>query len=257
MKLRYLNLTIDHLNERHYSEKKRFAYNFTSNCRFIANYLSKSIRKYKIENNIGIRMLSVTLTPDENHIKINECGCVLKVFLHFTRKDMEKLMLLKKHEERFATYLNLYERGYEYARTQGFEIGQDTLLSLHRDFRENGYKNEWIWKKKLFRELDLYVFFRCTFTTIDFTLSIEVFNAKQTQRKLKETILRTYPDEICYDKDFRHIIINGNQIIITDFLDRPFLSFSLDKLRNGILSVDNYGHDLLHKYDDEIKLIEW
>lgn len=257
MKLRYLNLRIDRLNERYYSDKERFAYNFSSNCRFIANYLSKAIRKYKIENNIGIRMLSVTLTPDENHIKILECDCVLKVFLHYTKEDMEKLLLLKKREERFDAYLKLYERGYEYARTQGFEVGQDTLLSLHHDFRENGYRNEWLWKKKLFRELDLYVFFQCAFTTIDFTLSIEVFNAKKNVMKLKEVLFRTYPDEICYDKDFRNIIFNENHIIITDFLDHPFLSISIDDLRHGILSIQDYGHDLLHKYDDEIKQIEW
>lgn len=257
MKLRYLNLTIDRFNEQYYSDEKRFAYHFTSNCRFIANYLSKAIRKYKIENSIGITMLSVTLTPDENHIKINEGDCVLKVFLHFTKKDMERLLLLKRYEERFDAYLALYERGYEYARMQGYEIGQDTLMSLHHDFRENDYKNEWLWKKKLFREFDLYVFLQCAFTTIDFTLSIEVLNAKKNVVKLKKTLLRTYPDEICYDKDFRHIIINENQIIITDFLDHPFLSINIDKLRNGILSVDDYGHDLLHKYDDEIKLIEW
>lgn len=68
---------------------------------------------------------------------------------------------------------------------------------------------------------------------------------------------RTYPDELCYDKDFRHMIIKENRIIITDFLDHPFFSISMDKLKEGVLSIDDYGHDLLHKYDDEIKQIEW
>ena len=85
MKLRYLNLIVDRLNEQYYSEDRRFAYNFTSNCRFIANYLSKAIRKYKVENNYGIRMLCITLTPDGYNVKIHECDCVLKVFLHFTK----------------------------------------------------------------------------------------------------------------------------------------------------------------------------
>ena len=53
------------------------------------------------------------------------------------------------------------------------------------------------------------------------------------------------------------MIIKENQIIITDFLDHPFFSISIDKLKEGVLSIDDYGHDLLHKYDDEIKQIEW
>ncbi len=257
MKLRYLDLRIDRFNDRYYSDEKRFAYNFSSNCRFIANYLSKAIRKYKIENNIGINMLSIRLTPDENHIKIWESDCTLEVFLHYTKEDMEKLMLVKNRQERFDAYLELYERGYRYAREQGFEVGQDTLLALHRDFRENGYRNEWLWKKKLFRELDLYVFFKCAFTTTDFTLSIEVLNAKKNVVKLKEVLFRTRPDEFSFDKDFRNMIIKDNRIIITDFLDHPFFSISIDKLQEGVLSIDDCGHDLLHKYDEEIKQIEW
>ena len=35
------------------------------------------------------------------------------------------------------------------------------------------------------------------------------------------------------------------------------LVISIGDLNNGVLSVDGYGHDLLHKYDKEIKLIEW
>ena len=256
-KLRYLNLRIDCYHEQYYSDNMRFAYNFASNCRFIANYLSKAIRKYKIENGFGITMLSIRLTPDDNSIKIDRCDAVLEIFLHFTKEDIAKLLMLKNREERFEAYLELYERGYEYAKAEGFEIGQDILLSLHRDFRENNYKNEWIWKKKLFRELDLYVIFQCTFTSTDFTLSIEVLNAKKNIVKLKDVLLRTYPDEICYEKDFRNIVIVDNQILITDFLDHPFLSISIGDLNNGVLSVDGYGHDLLHKYDKEIKLIEW
>ena len=256
MKLRYLNLIVDRLNEQYYSEDRRFAYNFTSNCRFIANYLSKAIRKYKIENNYGIRMLCVTLTPDRDNVKIHECDCVLKVFLHFTKKEMESLLSLTSKEDRYEAYLELYERGYNYAEKQGYNIGQDTLLSLHREFREKNYKNEWLWKKKLFRELDLYVFFQCSFTSVDFTLSIVVYNAKKSMMKLKEVLLRTYPDEICYDKDIRHLVYSDDKLTISDFLDHPFLSINLDALKNGVLSVDNCGHDLLHRYDDEIKIIQ-
>ena len=130
-------------------------------------------------------------------------------------------------------------------------------MILHRNFRELGYKNEWLWKKKLFREHDMYVFFKCAFTTIDFTLTIEVMNAKKDILRLKQVLFRTYPDELCYDKDFRHIIIDGSSLIITDFLNHPFIGINIDDLKNNILTVDGYGHDLLHKYEKEIKLIEW
>ena len=63
MKLRYLYLGFDNLNERYYSDKKRFAYNFTSNYRFIANYLPKTIIKYNIEHNRGVNMFYISLSP--------------------------------------------------------------------------------------------------------------------------------------------------------------------------------------------------
>ena len=103
----------------------------------------------------------------------------------------------------------------------------------------------------------MYVFFKCAFTTIDFTLTIEVMNAKKDILRLKQVLFRTYPDELCYDKDFRHIIIDGSSLIITDFLNHPFIGINIDDLKNNILTVDGYGHDLLHKYEKEIKLIEW
>ena len=107
MKLRYLNLRIDRYHEQYYSDNMRFAYNFASNCRFIANYLSKAIRKYKIENGFGITMLSIRLTPDDNSIKIDRCDAVLEIFLHFTKEDIAKLLMLKNREERFEAYLEL------------------------------------------------------------------------------------------------------------------------------------------------------
>lgn len=41
------------------------------------------------------------------------------------------------------------------------------------------------------------------------------------------TVIRTLPDEVCYDSLFKDIVIENDSLSITDFLDRPKFTFSL------------------------------
>jgi len=254
MKLRYIALQIDSLQEAYYGKENSFSFSF--NTRFIENYLSRAVRKYKIETG-QYNLFIVTLTPYEQRIKFYEYSKCVETYLQFTKEDLHQYLSIQSLENRYEYYLELLRQGYMYAFDSDYNFQPNILLSLHQQFRENGYKNEWLWKKKLFRELDLYLFFKCAFTSFDFTLSIEVYDAKQRQCKLNKVIFRTGPDEIFFSKNIRNLIVDKDNIIITDFLDYPFLSISLNDLCKGIIRVNDYGNNLLLRYQNLINKITW
>jgi len=202
----------------------------------------------------------VYLNPTDLRIRYNaddRYDTDLDVYMPFSKEEFQQYLSLTKLEDRYKFSLKLFEKAYMYARNQGYEFGQDTLLELHRNFSEGGYKNEWLWKKKLLRDKDMYVFFKCALTTFNFTLTLEVYNAKQTQCLMKEVIFRTGPNPILYDKDIRHLVISGGIMTITDFLDHPLLSIDIDDLSRGVLAVDDHGHQLLERDTEFIKSITW
>jgi len=247
MKIRYIALDLYDLLDGYYDyynclNGSRFLWNRF----FITHYLSKAIRKCKIETN-GFNMFLINLNPKDLCIRYNvydRSDTVLRTYMPFTKEDLWKFSSLTKQEDRYEYYLELLENGYMYALSQGYEFGQDKLLELHHKFREGGYKNEWLWKKKLFRDKDMYVFFKCALTTFKFTLTLEVYNAKQTQCLLKEVIFRTAPDSLLYDKDIRNLVIDDGKMTITDFLCHPLLSIDINDLSRAVLTIDGHGHQL-------------
>ena len=48
-------------------------------------------------------------------------------------------------------------------------------------------------------------------------------------------IFTTYPDDIFFNKEVRHLVITDNTLLITDFLNHPQIECQLDNLTNGII----------------------
>lgn len=138
--------------------------------------------------------------------------------------------------ERYEQYLSLLEEGYRASGCLNEEpIGQ--LLQLHQPFRENGYRNEWLFKKKPVREFGIYLYFKCYFTSFEFRLELEVYDLKQTRLITKGVVMRIGPDEIFYDKDFRSISIDKGELTVLNFLSHPSFSFDLSRLAAGEFHV--------------------
>lgn len=112
-------------------------------------------------------------------------------------------------------------------------IPLNQLLSLHQAFRDYGYKNQWLFKKKKFKELGIEVTLNCFFTTFDFQLKMSVFDTKSKTEITSGTVIRTLPDEVCFAHLFKDVIIEGHELIITEFQGRPKFKFPLLNLLNG------------------------
>ena len=192
--------------------------------------MSKAARKINIKLS-NWNMISVKLSQVGNDVR-NLSEHVRSVTIYCTETDLRNVITLPDESQRYEYYLSFYEEGY---RRSGI-LSEDQitqLLRLHEQFRSNGYRNEWLFKKKPIREYGIYVYFKCYFTTYEFRLELEVYDLKQTRLLTKGVVMRTAPSEFCFDKDFKKIVIENGHLTVLDFLGHPNFMFDLVRLSAG------------------------
>jgi hypothetical protein len=168
-------------------------------------------------------MISVHPTPGT----LDECTIIpdkaLAVSIPFDKEKYEKI----KGTAACEYYLELFETGFKKA-SEFKTIPLDTLLDLIDNFRKNDYKNEWLHKKKQFKDRDIEVVLNCRFTTFDFRL-IATINMLSTGEELcSGVVIHTEPDEINFNKMFKDILIDGRNIVITDASGAPRILVNLN-----------------------------
>lgn len=226
MTLRYIALQIeDEISGRMYSSD--FAYH----TRFISNYFSKAIRKYKYTTDGTFNMISIKGAVNYSEgFKIRGMGA-LSIPVSFDPKRYEQI----KGTEDCSYYLELLEQGFKKA-SEFKPIPLDTLLTLIEEFKKGGCKNEWVHKKKRFKDIDLEVILKCEFTTNYFQL-IATINQISTKKELvKGIVMKTKPDAIHFDKMFKDVLVYENFIIITDACDSAMALINIEDARNGIFN---------------------
>ena len=254
-RIRYINLDAYNAQGLMFDANK-----FTCNSRFICNYLSKEIRKLNVIGDGTYKMISIRLrtTPSEcKFVCSSDAKDVLSVGLHISESDQIKYMNMTNLTDRYEFYLHLLEDGYSYA-SKHVDIPLATLFELHDKFRQNAYKNEWLWKRKLIKEYNLCLYFKCYFTTCDFRLELEVYDNKENALLTDGVIFQTGPDEIYYDKDFRKLVVSDNELMILDFLNRCSFKCNLDLLTKGIFNVEysDYQNNRIQKIDEQISILK-
>ena len=253
MKLRYIAISSNGIIT------KCMDYNFFirlhANVKFIDNYLSKAVRKLKIETNYN--MIDVNLEPTDNFCRIEMN--VLLCYMKYTEKDMQELLSIHDEFARYDYYLSLLEKGYKMAIATGFDVPLKELLTLHDEFRNNGYRNEWVWKERQIKAIGVKLSFKCYFTTSQFHLDLDVYKLPKRELLTSGVVFRTPPYEVCYDKKFRKLVVNEDTIEILDFLDHPSFSISISKLLEGKIEVKNFARtqEELEDYERELKSLVW
>lgn len=239
MKLRYIALFID--TDSGY--KDPFRDNFNLNSRFVSNYLSIQVRKLKFETDGTFHMLGVSPSLEIKHICRIVGEKALQTRIFFDRSAYDQMNEFEKYEY----YLQLLEDGYRIC-AQHKNIPFEQLLKLHQDFKANGYKNEWQHKKKRFKEHGIEVALNCFFTSFDFRLAITVTDIKSKTELVSGIVIRTLPDEVCFDSLFKDLIIVDNEeLIITEFQNRPKFKFLLSDILNGKFSFEIINVGLEYK----------
>jgi len=189
MNIRYIALHIDHDS----GYEDRFRDDFNLNSRFVSNYLSIQIRKLKIETDGTFNMISVIPTFNITDICRVVGEKALRARISFNKQIYEQM----NETERYEYYLNLLKDGYKIC-SQHKKIPIEELLTLHQNFRDSDYKNEWLHKKKRFKDYHIDVILYCYFTSESFQLKITVNDLKSKEVLVSGIVVKTLPDEVCF-----------------------------------------------------------
>lgn len=229
MNLYYIHLGLDY--DDYIVKQEKFLYQYNLNNRFISNYFSKAIRKHRYKTDGTYNMISVVATEFEiKPTKLVGFGDVIRVNLPFDRTRYEKI----KGTSDCSYYLELLEAGFKKA-SEFKEIPLEILLNLIEEFKKGGCKNEWLHKKKRFKEDDLEVVLTCEFTTNYFQLVATINQISTKQELVNGVVIRTEPDEICFEGMYKDILINNDEILITDKSDSPRIRINKEKVFEGVL----------------------
>lgn len=257
MKLRYIGLTAD---DEFGKIDDSFYERIYHNVEFICRFIDVEIRKLKIETE-RYNMIGIILHPSKEGCDERYIANVLEVYVLFTEEDIKQLSTLSYLPQRYEYYLSLLERGYRVAINCGHtEIPLNALLQIHQQFRERGYKCEWLWKKKLLRKDNMYLFFNVHFTTFYLSMELTVMDKRKTKVRCCETLTKMMPYLYVFRPLFRNLEIMENEIVITDWLDEVYLSIDRHALQKDNI-ITTYHH-IRHGKDiwsDEqfVKRITW
>lgn len=239
MNLSYIHIGLDYDD---YSEMNNdLRYEFQKHTNFIDDFLSTAIRKYKIKTDGTFNMISVS--PTEFQIKPTSIVPLdtLKVNLPLKKARYEKM----KGKQDFSYYLELLEEGFRKA-SEFKPIPLETLLGLINEFKAGGCKNEWVHKRKRFKEQDIEIVLKCEFTTNYFQLEVKI-NQLSTKKELaKGIIIRTEVGVSIHQGMYKDIIVDKN-IIITDSSDSPRIIINKKKIFEGKLDFQIKGDREIQK----------
>jgi hypothetical protein len=188
-------------------------------------------------------MISVSLVdPDLRELEPNKIvpSKVVKAEIPFDKKRYEKI----QGTNDYTYYLELLEEGFIKA-SKFKDIPLDTLLNLIKEFKNNNCKNEWLHKKKQFKEEDLEVILTCEFTTNYFQLIATIKQLSSKKELVKGVVLKTVANEIAYEGMFKDIIFDKN-IVITYITNIPIIIINKKAAFKGKLDFKIIG-------DEEVK----
>lgn len=227
MTLRYIILGADYE-----SYEEDFFNKFMDNVRFVSNYITRKIRSCKVETDGTFNMISVYITKASDSCSL-KAENVLAVKVHVSENSMINYLKMKDENTRFEYYLSILEKGYSIALNHK-NIPQKLLLTIHQEFRQGGYLNEHLFKSMQLKELGIGIKLFHSLSSYDYKLKLIVFNNKK-ELLGKGVVYQTFPDEILFDKNVKHVVINNENLVVTDFLNKPQFVCNLSDLSNGII----------------------
>ncbi len=127
------------------------------------------------------------------------------------------------------------------------DIPLNELLNIIEDFKKDRYKNEWLHKKKRFKEENLEFFLNCEYTALHFELIITVNRLSEKKQLLRDVLIRTEVGVSIHEGLYKDIFIKDNKVIITDKTDSPRIIINKIKIFEGVLDYKIIGSDEIVK----------
>ena len=209
-----------------YEYSKDYAFSFSLKTRHILNYVERNcLKKIKFRSE-GFNRIVFTLTEKDIKEKfyVNSQN-VLVVYHFFNKKEYENIPLEKLSEYLINLVLELFSID-----------GLNNLLPIEEiketlvKFKDNNYKNTWLYKKKLNRTLKLNFFLECELTIEEFILDLRVGN-KKGELIYERELLRWTPGEIGFSYQFKDIDFREEEVVITSRSSKPLAVIPYNEIR--------------------------
>lgn len=188
---------------------------------FITEYLSRDLYKHRFKYK-DVNKLIIYIESTDVGMEYNNIFRTLNYRYALSYSEINQ----SSGRERTERILSLIESA-----ASAFEIKIPGLQQVMHDsiesFRNGGYKNIWLFKKKRVNGLGN-VELLCELDRDTFTLSVAVIN--KNSEIYKKEILKTKPDSIMYHHKFKNILADDNAIVITDRFDKPFCKISRSEM---------------------------
>lgn len=214
-----------------HEERGRYYSVFDDHVYFISLYITKEIRRYKIETDGTFSSICILL---------GKCDMVETDFLkclnvHISSFDRQRYEMSKNSND-YNYYIELFRLGFqEAAKHKNIPLG--ILNKILDDFIANGCRNEWVISKYVFKDLGLKLVVEGNLTTNAFEVKVYFYSISPKKLFCYGMIARTPPNHLYFKGEFKKIRIENENIVFANRFNRDIFITNLDEIKRGIFNV--------------------
>ncbi|WP_452229602.1 hypothetical protein [Lacinutrix sp. MEBiC02404] len=192
-----------------------YQYLLKKRTRHILNYIERNCLKPLKFDSTEYRNIVITLKHgfEEKYMNLEpyiSSNKSLVIELDFKKERYDNLSTNNEFREFFHQILIT---AFKKAETK-YVIPSTEILESYEELKENKFINNWIFKKKSNKNINLLVELNCNLTISKFELSLIIIRDKK--EIYNKIILETDPDELAFEYRFKDIIIEDDKVIIID-----------------------------------------
>jgi hypothetical protein len=215
-------------DEEEQSLPEGLSYTFLNRSRFVCNYIEREVLSKIRFKTKDFGRIVIALGPQiqktGKEVFINsEQIAVLEI--PFNRKEYAS-----KSGKGLALYfIDKLKEGLDKC-AKSVKIPKKEIFKGLDAFTTEGFKNEWVFKKRVFRKEGLQAFLECELTQNDFILRLKVF--RTSKLVFDKVIYKTFPYQVAMSYPFRDMAIEGHYLVVTNRLkgEKPLHRVLISKL---------------------------
>lgn len=206
-----------YLNAEEYPSELATEFGFWT--RYICNFLERRLKALKFQAD-GFNKICIQgrHKPENSCPIVSENAALPTVF--FDQELFRNLSRSECHE----FFIQMLLDGLRKC-SQFHDVPLVELVAAIEEFRQGGYKNEWVHQAKSFSKIGLRASLLCSLNMERFELDLQVERKGEVLAIRK--ILETKPDEIIFQHKFKELILVGNDLVVKDRFNEVIFSFDL------------------------------
>lgn len=200
MKLRTIYLSL-------YEYPDSIAGPFSFETRCLCNYVQRAAQKMKIETN-GFNSIVIRGVPSLQHGP--KIVSVKSLFVPFV-PDLQRYTN-ESDAQKQDYFIEVLTEGLHNA-GKFHPLPLSDLLSVVDEFRNGKYFNRWVHQSKTLRRHKFRAELQCELSMNRFSLMLQI--SQNDEIKLTKKILETKPDEICFHYQFKDLVVENEELVVT------------------------------------------